>query len=220
VRIASEPAGAMITIDSKDVGRAPLHTELALGQHVIVARTPLHQPRARAVAVGEATSEVAIELEPDVAWQRLAEGASIGLVEARAQELVDAALRFADLDEVVVVADSDVRGGPTLLAQRCVGLPARCTAVIEIGYADRSGIAAAAREAWQAARAADLRYPPSVLADPRATGTRRDDRCKLCRSPILWGSVGAAAVIATVAVIAIVSSSRPPPVVGVDPGKF
>ncbi len=220
VRITSEPAGAAISVDGKALGRAPLHAELAIGQHVIVARASHHEPTALAVAVTQATDDIALELPPDVAWSRLAEGAIAGLPEPRAQELVDAALRFADLDEVVVAAASDVRGGPTLLVQRCAGLPARCTAVIEIGYADRSGLGAAAREAWQAARAADLRYPPSVLADSRLTWKKRDDRCQWCRSPIVWGGVGAAAVIATVAVIAIVSSSRPPPVVGVDPGEF
>lgn len=220
VRIASEPPGAAISVDGQELGRAPLHAELAIGQHVIVARAPLHQPRAMAFAVGDATDQVSIDLEQDVAWSRLAEGATVGLPETRAQELVEAALRFADLDEVVLAAGAEVRGGPTLLVQRCAGIPVRCTAVIEIGYAERSGLPAAAREAWQTARAADLRYPPSVLADSRLSAPRRDDRCRLCRSPIVWGSVGAAAVIATVAVIAIVSSSQPPPIVSVDDGRF
>jgi hypothetical protein len=220
VRITSEPAGAQISVDGKDVGRAPLHVDLAIGQHVVVARVPQYQARALAIAVDNSTAELALELDADIAWTRLAEGAVVGASDARAQELVDAAVRYADLDEVVLVADTDQRGGPTLLLQRCAGLPARCTAAIEIGYADRSGIGAATREAWQSARTADLRYPPSVFGDPRATGKRDDGRCKLCRSPILWGGVGVAAVVATVAIIAIVSSSRPPPVVGVDPTKF
>jgi hypothetical protein len=37
---------------------------------------------------------------------------------------------------------------------------------------------------------------------------------------VLWGGVGVAAIVATVAIIAIVSSSRPPPVVGVDPTQY
>ncbi len=220
VRIASEPAGAAISVDGKLIGRAPLHVELAVGQHVVVARAPQYEARALAVAVDATTRELAVDLAPDPAWRRLADGAVIGMDDARAQELVDATLRFADLDEVVLVAGAQLRGGPALLVQRCAGLPARCSAVIEIGYAEQSGIAAAAREAWQAARTANLRYPPSLLGDPRVTGTPIDVGCKLCRSPVLWGSVGAAAVIATIAVIAIVSSSRPPPVVGVDPDRF
>jgi len=35
----------------------------------------------------------------------------------------------------------------------------------------------------------------------RATGKPVDGRCKLCRSPILWGSVGAAAAIASSATL-------------------
>lgn len=220
VRIASEPAGAAISIDGKELGRAPLHADLAIGQHVVVARAAQHESRALAFAVDAATNEVAVELAPDPAWMRLAEGVTIGMDDHRAQELVDAAVRYADLDDVALVADVQLRGGPTLLVQRCAGLPARCSAVIEIGYAERSGLGAAARAAWQAARAANLRYPPSLFGDGRVTGTPVDTRCKLCRNPVLWGGVGAAAVIATIAVIAIVSSSRPPPVVGVDPGKF
>ncbi len=220
VRIASEPAGAAISVDGKELGRAPLHADLAVGQHVVVARAAQHESRALAFAVDAATDEVAVELAPDPAWLRLAEGATIGMDDHRAQELVDAAVRYADLDDIALVADVQLRGGPTLLVQRCAGLPARCSAVIEIGYAERSGLGAAARAAWQAARAATLRYPPGLFGDGRVTGTPVDTGCKLCRSPVLWGGVGAAAVIATIAVIAIVSSSRPPPVVGVDPGKF
>jgi hypothetical protein len=59
-----------------------------------------------------------------------------------------------------------------------------------------------------------------VLADARTSGAVVDDRCKLCRSPILWGSVGAAALIGTIVIIAVVSGSRPPPTVGVDPSQF
>lgn len=220
VRVASEPEGAAISVDGKELGRAPLHVDLAIGQHVVVARAAQYEPHALAFAVDPATDEVTVELAPDPAWMRLAEGAVIGADEQHAQTLVDATVRYADLDDVVLVADVSLRGGPTLLVQRCAGLPARCTAVIEIGYAERSGLAAAARAAWQAVRAANLRYPPSLFGDARVTGTPVDTRCKLCRSPIVWGSVGAAAVIATIAVIAIVSSSRPPPVVGVDPDRF
>ena len=223
VRITTEPAGAVITVDGKDVGSSPLALDLTHGQHVVIARHALYETRALAVAVDSGSPDVALELRRDVAWSRLAEGPMVGLAEAGAQELTDATLRFSDLDEVVLVARTERRGGPALLVQRCVGLPARCTAVVEVGYpagGDRSGLAAAAREAWQTVRAADLRYPPSVFADARATGKKVDDRCKLCRSPILWGSLGAAALIGTIVVIAVVSGSQPPPVLGVDRDDF
>jgi hypothetical protein len=115
----------------------------------------------------------------------------------------------------VLVAASDRRGGPALLVQRCVGLPARCTPIVEVGYTDPSGVGAAAREAWDTVRSANLRYPPSVFADPRVTGKRSDGRCKICRSPYLWVGLGAAALVTTVVIIAVTSGTRPPPIVGV-----
>ncbi|HUS30582.1 MAG TPA: PEGA domain-containing protein [Kofleriaceae bacterium] len=224
VRITTDPAGSALTIDGRDAGHAPINLDLAVGQHVIVARQPLHQARALAIAVDDAPTSamqtIDLALERDIAAARLAEGAQPGLPDAASQELADAAVRYADLDEVVLVAATDRRGGPALLVQRCAGLPARCTAVVEVGYGNRAGLAAAAREAWSDVATADLRYPPSVFNDPRVTGKKLDDRCKVCRSPYLWGGVGLAAVVTTIIVVAVVSSSQPPPVLGADPTKF
>jgi hypothetical protein len=214
IRITSSPVGATISVDGRDIGKAPLTTDLAVGQHVVVARMPLMQPHAEAFSVDD--GDVALTLEPDAAWAELGRGAQVG---KQGVALVDATIRYADLDEVVLVADTDRRGGPAILMQRCAGLPAKCTAVVEIGYAT-GGLAAASREAWEMVRAANLRYPPSVFADERLTGQHVDDGCKVCRSPVLWGGVGVAAIVATVVIIAVVSSSRPPPVVGVDPTQY
>ncbi|HTL38123.1 MAG TPA: PEGA domain-containing protein [Kofleriaceae bacterium] len=230
VRITTDPAGAALTIDGRDAGHAPINLDLATGQHVIIARQPLYQPRALAVAVDDqpppstpttsAMQTFDLALEHDTAAMRLAEGAQAGLPDAASQELSDATIRYADLDELVLVAATDRRGGPALLVQRCAGIPARCTAVVEVGYADRSGLAAAAREAWADVATADLRYPPSVFNDSRVTGKKIDDHCKLCRSPYLWGGIGLAAVVTTIVIVAVVSSSQPPPVLGADPTKF
>jgi len=221
VTIASEPAGAIASVDGSELGRTPLRAELAVGQHVLVARALGYLPRAQAIAVDDRTTALSLALDRDPDADSLAGGARPGLADALAQGVVDSALRFADLDDLVLVADSDRRGGEAVLAQRCAGAPARCTAVVEIGY-DDGGLLAAARAAWQAVRAADLRYPPSVLADPRVGGSIVvvEHRCRWCRSPYLWGGVAAAAVIATVVVIAVETSSRPQPTVGVDPGQF
>jgi len=118
------------------------------------------------------------------------------------------------------VASTSRRGAPTLLVQRCAGIPARCTAIVELGYATPSQLPSAARDAWAAVRTADLRYPPSLFGDPRLTGTRVAHHCDVCRSPWLWGGVGVAAVIATVAIVVVATSSKPPPTVGVMPGAF
>jgi hypothetical protein len=221
VEVTSDPPGAQLSIDGKDVGRSPVIATLPIGQHVVVARGPQYHARGQAFAVDAATrGPLLVELDRDDEWTRLALGPQVGMPEAATQVLTDATIRYADLDGVVLVAATDHAGGPALLVQRCAGLPARCTAIVEIGYADASGLSAAAREAWTAVRAADLRYPPSVFGDPRVTGTRVAHHCEVCRSPWLWGGIGAAAVVATVAIIAVATSSRPPPIVGVNPGGF
>jgi hypothetical protein len=221
VRITSEPPNATVNIDGKDVGRTPASVELAVGQHVVVARVPQFRPQAQAIAVEPTTPELSLGLERDGEAARLEAGVAVGLSDAAAQELADAALRFADLDEVVLVADTERRGGPTLLVQRCAGAPARCSAVVELGYADRSGLVTAAREAWQAVHAAELRYPPSVFGDSRVGDDKLlTHRCEVCRSPWLWGSIGAAAVVTTIVVLAIVTASKPAPILGVDQTQF
>lgn len=220
IAITTEPPGAELEIDGKPAGRSPARVPLAVGQHVVVARMPLFHARAQAFAVDDATGPLALTLDRDDAWTRLAVGPQAGMPDSATVTLTEAALRYADLDAVVLVAQTDRRGGPTLLVQRCAGMPARCTATVELGYANASGLPAAARAAWAAVRTADLRYPPGLFGDSRITGTRVAHRCEVCRSPWLWGGAGVAAVIATVAVLAVVTSSRPPPVIGVNPGSF
>ncbi len=217
LHVTSIPAGAQIAIDGTDVGRAPLDVEVTRGQHVVVARETFYSAAVRGISV-DAASRVTLELARDDEIVRLAGGPARGMPESAAQELVDATLRYADLDEVVLATDTTRRGGPTLLVQRCAGVPAKCSAVVEIGYGDRTGLAAAARSAWDAARAGELRYPPTVLGE---LGGRRDDgRCKLCRKPGLWVGVGAAVLLGTVITLIAVSNSKPPPVVNVDGSQF
>lgn len=216
VRVVTEPAGAMIRIDGKDVGRSPLDVQVTRGQHLVIARAPLHRTTVQGIAV-DATS-VEVQLEPDQAAARVAEGARAGLDDVAALQLTEATLRYADLDEVVLVTDTIRRGGPTLLVQRCAGIPVQCSAVVEVGYGDRTGLGAAARSAWTSAVTGDLRYPPTVLGE--RSGPVDDGRCKVCRSPLLWTSVGAAIVLGTVITIVATSSSKPAPIVGVDGSTF
>ncbi len=212
VRITSQPSGALIRIDGRDVGRAPLDVQVTRAQHLVIARAPLHHATVQGIAI-DATA-VEVELPRDEEAARISAGAQQGLGDAAASELIAGTLRYADLDEVVLVAATVRRGGPTLLVQRCAGTPARCSAVVDVGYGDRSGLAAAARTAWDAARVGDLRYPPTVLGEH--DGQVDDGKCKLCRSPWLWTGVGAVVIAATIVTIAVVSGSQPPPIVGVD----
>jgi len=216
LRVATRPAGAIVSIDGKDVGAAPIEREVARGQHLVVARAPLHHPAVQGIVVdGPAAVELALDADDDAA--RLAAGAEPGLPEAAEQRLVDAAVAFADLDGVVIAAVTDRRGGLALVAQRCGGAPARCTPPAEIGFGDRAGLAAAAREAWRIVQGGALGDPPRVLGDvqrrPASSG------CELCRNPLLWTGVGAA-VLTTVVIIAVTAASRPPPVLTVHGSDF
>ncbi|MGH2897113.1 MAG: PEGA domain-containing protein, partial [Solirubrobacteraceae bacterium] len=205
VHITSAPAGAIVAIDGKELGRSPLDAQVTRGPHLVVARAPLHHAAVEAVVIGEPAT-VELTLDNDDAAARLAAGAEPGLPPAAEQQLIDAALRFADLDEVVVAAIIDRRGGPTLILQRCTGAPAagpsgeaRCTPVIEVGFGDRAGLAAAVREAWQAAQRATPHDAPTVVAEskqrPAPTG------CKLCRNPLLWTGIGAVVVGTAIAIV-------------------
>ncbi len=223
--IATDPAGATLTVDGRDVGRSPATFEHAPGEHVAIARAPGYRPRGQAVAVTATAARPArparidMQLERDERAAQLAAGATLGMPDAAAGELVDGVLELADLDEVVLAAETDRRGGPTLLVQRCAGAPARCTAVVEIGYADASGVFAAARSAWSSLRTAELRYPPSVFGDPRVIEPRVVvHRCDICRNPYVWGGLGAAIVAGAITAIVIATESKPNPIVEVGSG--
>lgn len=204
-------ADGLISVDGKELGRGPLELDLPRGQHLIVARAPLFHPLARAVNITESASTFRLELERDEDASALAAGPG-----GDARAVAEAALRFGDFSEVVLAAPAERRGAPAILVQRCAGLPAQCTAVIEIGYVD-GGLAAAAHAAWQSATTAELRYPPSVFGERTAPPVAHRP---LWKSPYVWGgaAVAAAAVVATVLVLT--SSSPQPAHVLINPPDF
>jgi hypothetical protein len=116
----------------------PITVEVARGQRD-VARLPQHRAAARRCV--EDPAAVSLVLERDDEATALSGGAELGLREPAQQRLVDATLRYADLDEVVVVAETSRRGSQALLVQRCAGIPARCSAVIDVGF-ETAGLAA------------------------------------------------------------------------------
>jgi PEGA domain-containing protein len=217
LHVTTRPAGAIVSIDGKELGASPIDADVPRGQHLVVARAPQHRPIVQGVAVDAAAAAVALALDPDDDAARLAGGAEPGLGAAAEQSLVDAALTFADVDVVIVAAIADRHGAPALIAQRCSGTPVRCSAPAEIGFGDRTGLAAAAREAWQAVQHGELREPPRVLGGVEHRVA--PSGCPLCRNPLVWTGVGAA-VLTTLIVIAVTSGSRPSPVLTVHGGDF
>ncbi|MCX5741078.1 MAG: tetratricopeptide repeat protein [Proteobacteria bacterium] len=211
VRIASEPADATISVDGLPMGRGTIEIDLARGQHVIVARATNHIALAQAVAVDDAHSVFALRLEEDAAAMRLADPSG------ELAPLVETALTFGELDEIVVVESVVAHGSQALVVQRCVGIPATCSATVELGYPDAAGLAAAAKEAWASVRVGELRYPPKRRGEvDRAPQPRR---CEPCRSPVVWGGVAAVAVVGVVLAV-VLTGSRPLPVVTVNAADF
>jgi hypothetical protein len=216
LHVATTPPGAIVSIDGRELGGAPIDAEVPRGQHLVVARAPLHRTTVQGVLVGDVAGRVELALELDGEALHIAGGAAPGLAAPAEQALVDAALQYADLDEVVIAAVADRRGGPALLVQRCAGAPARCTAAVEIGFGDRGGLGAAAREAWRAVQAGALRHAPGVLGDLRQRPPAA--QCRVCRNPLVWTGVGAAVLGTAIAII--VTSARPPPNLVVDGHDF
>jgi hypothetical protein len=90
--------------------------------------------------------------------------------------------------------------------------------VVELGYGDPTGLPAAARAAWAAARSGEVREAPAVFGD--RAGAVVGHRCEVCRSPLLWTGVGVGLVVGAIAIVAASSASHPPPSVTITGGSF
>ncbi|HEY4244155.1 MAG TPA: PEGA domain-containing protein [Kofleriaceae bacterium] len=211
------PRGSAIEIDGVTVGVAPLDAPVARGQHLVVARAPGFRPVVQGVAVGEGLATVALVPDPDDDARVLAAGAPTAKLDA--QLFADDVVRFAGTDDLVIAAQVERRGGLSLLVQRCAGVPARCTAVTEIGFGDARGLTSAAREAIAAVRSAPLGSAPVLLLPDEARPVAH--RCSICRNPYAIGgaSLAAAAVVTAIVVLAT-SGSHANPVLTVDGAGF
>lgn len=219
-------AGVELELDGRRVGvtaargaGAPsLTLQVAHGQHVIVARRPGYEVAAQALRISEPA-----ELSLPMALDRLGNALGspiVGLTEEQASALAEAVTTFADAEETLWLGQTTRRGAPALLAQRCDPRP-RCTAVVEVGFAE-PGLAAATRAAWTLLARGDLRYPPTLPVDNRLIPprlSRNDQRCRWCRSPWLWGGIGVA-LAGSAILLATIAADDPPPILIVDPGDF
>jgi len=222
VRIASgtpSRAPVAIEVDGTARGAAPASLELPLGTHVIVARAPDHTPRALAFALdATGSAEVTLDLDTDPDAAAVGAGLSAGASDARATATVEAALRFGEIDAVVVVATAWRRQEPALLIQRCAGIPVRCTPITELGYREASGLPAALRAGLEdVSTAAATLVVPTLAGDKRLEHGHDTGRCLTCK-PWVWASVGGAVVVATVLTLVLTADSPTKFVLGFDPG--
>ncbi|MEZ4367057.1 MAG: hypothetical protein R2939_12350 [Kofleriaceae bacterium] len=220
--IAVTPADATVEID----GAAPTG-EVEVGLHLVTATAPGLVPEATLARVE--TSGAAVELTPavDREAQRVARGLRQGDPSVATAELLAAIGRRRGVAEVVVVATSQRRRGPVLLGQRCQLAPAvRCTDVVEVAAAMPDAVAAQlAAELWRELRERPIRALPSLATDPRLAPEapvppRPPARCAACRSPWLWGGVGAALLAGVVAALVFDGDAPPRGDVEIDPGEF
>ncbi len=221
VRVTTDPSGATLTVDGRDVGRSPATIELTVGEHVAIARSPGQSGRSIGFAVSDATDAVRLPVAPSDERGRLLIDPSFGMSSSDAQSLIDDVVLFADLDDVVLAAEI-VRGGePVLFAQRCSNVPAKCTRTTETAYGDRTRLLSAVQAVWRDLHEQEVLHPPSLFGDPRLVPTRGgSERCALCRNPYVLAGLGAAVVAGVIAVAVVATGSRPPPVLTVDPSMF
>ncbi len=176
VEVAIGVAGAeaaLVEIDGRAVGRAPLSIGVSAGQHVVVVRAPGFFSHGRVFAAMASNSreplavDLTLEHNPRAGAVLVGPDATaVGSGEAGATLALEGLNFYGDFAGVVLVASVWRRGRPALLGQWCAGVPTRCGRVVEIGYDKAAGLRAAARQLWE-----DLdrgrRFPATLLVDAR-----------------------------------------------------
>jgi len=201
--------------------------DVAIGQHVVVVRAGQMRALGQTISVpaGDAPLELEVELDSDPAAVGLADGPAAGQREPEAGRWVDAVLAYAELDGLVI-ASSVWRGKrPAVLVQWCDGSPATCTAVVEVGYDDASGLGAATRAALADALAARTgqRYGATMPSDARVARSSPPvvigRGCRWCR-PALYLGAGVVVIAATAIAFALAADDERVTSIGIDPGDF
>jgi hypothetical protein len=207
-----------IEIDGVARGTAPVALELPHGHHVVIARALDHAPRALAFALdATGAAELALDLDVDPNAAALAGGVVAGAADARATAAVEAALRFGDVDAVVVAATAWRRDEPAVFVQRCASVPVRCTPITEIGYRDAAALDAAIRAAIDdASTAGATLVVPTLVGDKRLTAGHGRGRCITCK-PWVWAVGGGALIAATVLTLVLTADPAVNFEVGVNP---
>src|SRR5439155_20517937 len=91
VRLAVEPAGATITIDGRELGRAPLAPfSLAAGNHVIEVSAEGYKAQRREVTIAAGVPlslAIALEAVPHTGWVRITSSQPLSRVRIDAREV-------------------------------------------------------------------------------------------------------------------------------------
>tara|TARA_R110002096_G_scaffold44526_4_gene120031 strand:+ start:9883 stop:11199 length:1317 start_codon:yes stop_codon:yes gene_type:complete len=195
-------AGLRLWIDGSEVFGESVR--LSEGLHMLEAKEPGSVSRSKLLSIspGDA-SPIRLTMEPDPTAKTVLlgrAGFSIGRTESQAREAATAMLLYSQTNQLLAIASVWRRGSPALLGQRCSGMPAHCSSVVEIGY-PAGGARVAVAELWRAVQKARLRFPPTLQADARivsaepAPGTKgKSESTPLWKNQWLWLGAAAAAV--------------------------
>lgn len=162
------PATAQLWIDgSLDKGTS---VELSDGLHLVYAKAEGYRTQSKLISVSpgaDAPIEISLAVDPVAATiLRGRPALATGVAEVEARQAVSAVMLFAASDKLVLTASVWRRGQPALLGQICSGQPAKCSAVIEIGY-PIGGLHVAAEKLWRTLAREKRRFPPTLQVDAR-----------------------------------------------------
>lgn len=220
---------AMVEVDGREIGPAPVTIAVPAGQHVVVARAPGFFSQGRVFAAVGSAGTVAIALERNARAGALLlgpAGTTVGSSESAATLALEGLNFYGDFAGVVLVASVWRRGRPALLGQWCAGVPTRCGRVVELGYDKSAGLRAAARQLWEQIDRG-RRFPATLLVDARLVAGEKAPRDVIVngggKSSRWWkwtlAGVGASALTAA-AIFLATRDNEITPVVTVDPCDF
>ncbi len=201
-RVAASPAMAKVVVD----GQILSSTAIALsdGLHLIEASLPGYYSYAELVSVGLGnTAKIFVELQANPDEQHVLAGAvglALGTSELAARQTLTSILRYSKVEEMVFVASVWRGGQAAVVGQLCSGLPATCSGVVEIRYAE-GGLKLALRELLTSLRLRKKMYPPTILVDSRLLAAEAKPRKPetsarpLWKNRWIWASAAAIGVV-------------------------
>jgi hypothetical protein len=211
--------GSSIAINGVAVAQRSFSGRLRPGLHVVVATGPGRVPAADLVDL-QRNSSMELIGEPDPWLSAIEEGrSSLGIGQTRSKIASSAAalMTYADLDALIIASATWRSGRAALIAERCEGVPVRCTRSAEVRYGGGGRLVAAAAEVWGSLDSALLELDPGVLIDTRIANAEPPPEAlppkgsrHWLRHPLVWaGLASAATIVVTIAVLGGDDDSRP-----------
>ncbi len=230
-----------LTLDGRPLGALPAHVirswPVARGVHVLIVADGVRRPQPRLIEVGRNGALVDLQPEADAVAETLRRDATRYTSGRDADDLLQALAVIGNASEAVLVVATWKRGGPALVAQRCLFAAATATQLVpgngpffchppvEVGW-DGSGqrldatVDELLRTVDQAATPTTA-APIAIVTEPSARPPSVTTSCQWCRNKWVWAGIGAALVAGAASVYLLAGSHDPvAPIIVVTPGDF